>query len=51
MESASETAPLDLTVRGVSKIIVRFTCKNKGRVWRTPSDETPSFGFLDAHFE
>jgi len=51
LESASETAPVDLVVRGASKIIVRLTCTNKGRIWKTPSDDDPSFGFLDAHFE
>jgi len=49
--SASETAPVELVVAGASKIVARFTCMNKGRMWRTPSDDTPSFGFLDAHFE
>jgi len=51
LDSASETAPVDLVVQGASKIIVRLTCTNRGRVWRTPSDDVPSFGFLDAHFE
>ena len=51
LDSASETAPVDLAVQGASKIIVRLTCTNRGRIWRTPSDDIPSFGFLDAHFE
>ena len=51
LDSASETAPVDLVVRDASKVIVRLTCTNKGRRWRTPSGDIPSFGFLDAHFE
>jgi hypothetical protein len=51
LDSASETAPVELVVRGMSKIIVRLTCKNQNHYWRTPDDDDPSFGFLDAHFE
>ena len=51
LDSASETAPVQLVVRGMSKIIVRLTCKNQNHYWRTPDDDDPSFGFLDAHFE
>jgi hypothetical protein len=51
LDSASETASVDLVVRGASKIIVRLTCTNKGRSWKIPSGDTPSFGFVDAHFE
>lgn len=51
LDSASETAPVDLVVRGNSKVIVRLTCTNRGRTWKVPSSDTPSFGFVDAHFE
>lgn len=51
LDSASETAPVQLGVRGISKIIVRLTCRNQNHYWRTPDDDDPSFGFLDAHFE
>jgi hypothetical protein len=51
LSSASEVAPVDLVVKGASKIIVRFVCVNPGRRWRQLSGDAPSFGFLDAHFE
>jgi len=51
LDSASETASVQLVVRRLSKIIVRLTCKNQDRSWKTPDDDDPSFGFVDAHFE
>ena len=51
LSSATETAQVTLDVTGASKVIVRMTCANRDRIWRAPSGDTPSFGFLDAHFE
>jgi hypothetical protein len=51
LSSATETAPVSLDVTGESKVIVRMTCANRDRIWRVPSGDIPSFGFLDAHFE
>ncbi len=51
LSSASEVAPLDLAVKGASKIIVLFECLNPGRRWRRIADDDPTFGFVDARFE
>jgi len=49
-DSSEGGQPVDLDVKGLSLVIVRFVCKNEDRVWRTPQDLDPMFGLQSPQF-